>query len=68
MGELLVEIAGSLMRLLWGFLIGVLEHGFLWMPSGSKSKSRRKPSKLVKVVIKSKNGEKHGVLEDHKDR
>ena len=64
MSELLLEIAGSLMRLPWGLLTLVLEHSFWWKLPGSK----RNPSKAVKLVIKSKSGEKHGVLEDHTKR
>ena len=30
--------------------------------------AKRKPSKVVKVVIKSTNGEKHGWIEDHTKR
>ena len=55
-------------ELLWELLINGLAYPFRWKLSGSKSKSRRKPSKVVKVVIKSKSGEKHGVLQDHTDR
>ena len=54
-------------ELLWELLINGLGYPFRWKLSGSKSKSRRKPSKGVKVVIKSTNGEKHGVLENHTD-
>ena len=53
---------------------GWLIEGLLGLLAGSNSErkrtapAKRKPSKVVKVVIKSTNGEKHGVLEDHTKR
>jgi len=53
----------SLVRL----VIWLLIDGRLWQWKLSNPRSKRKPSKVVKVVIKSTNGEKHGVLENHTD-
>ena len=53
---------------------GWLIEGLLGLLAGSNSErkqtapAKRKPSKVVKVVIKSTNGEKHGWIEDHTKR
>ena len=64
MWELLLEIPGLLIEGLFWLFLGV-------QPESKRSpsaKSKRKPSKVVKVVIKSTNGEKHGWIEDHTKR
>ena len=70
MWELLLEIPGLLIEGLFWLFLGVQPESKR-SPSAkrklSNTKSKRKPSKVVKVVIKSTNGEKHGVLEDHTD-
>ena len=57
----------ALVRLVSWLTRELIDDLFLW-PTLSNPKSKRKPSKAVKVVIKSTNGEKHGVLDDHTKR
>ena len=62
MWELLLEIPGLLIEGLFWLFLGVQQE------SKRSPSAKRKPSKVIKVVIKSTNGEKHGWIEDHTKR